>query len=447
MFSMSVFGGRKVATESPPANSTDTVPRVQRLSDYLVVGLFLIALTVPLIRFAQPGTEQAIEETEKRHAARFPRLEFRRMGLLARPTTSSIRLYPSRFEDWFNDRAGGRRQLIQLYNLAKICGVTTSDLGRAAAGGARQSNVIVGREGWLFCGNSEQVNYYRCTRPFDAEQLNSWRTTLESRRDWLARRGIQYLVYIVPSPHNVNSEFLPRAITRSGAPSRLDQLLTVLDHPGGITVLDGRKRMLKAKSQFPPYHKTDTHWNEFGAFIGYSQICEQLCQWFPKLQPRRLDQFDVRISDAPGMELTKAIDSPFAFREQLVTLTPHEPRTANIVDLPQRSDGITYVRSTHPGGELSAAVILHDSYMVALRPYTSEHFQRAHYVWTHDFPIDVIDAERPCVVIQELVEWKLADYQPKNPAELLQPTSADGPTELLAMPAAASNTNPPSIRR
>jgi hypothetical protein len=60
-------------------------------------------------------------------------------------------------------------------------------------------------------------------------------------------------------------------------------------------------------------------------------------------------------------------------------------------------------------------VVLHDSFIVGLRPFLAEHFRQARYLWTHDFPTEVISGDRPCVVIQELVEWKLMEYQPTNP--------------------------------
>jgi hypothetical protein len=65
---------------------------------------------------------------------------------------------------------------------------------------------------------------------------------------------------------------------------------------------------------------------------------------------------------------------------------------------------------------LPRAVFFHDSYGAHLAPYLSEHFERSVFAWQRaDFPVfdaALVERERPQIVIQQIVERKLAAYCP-----------------------------------
>jgi len=86
-------------------------------------------------------------------------------------------------------------------------------------------------------------------------------------------------------------------------------------------------------------------------------------------------------------------------------LVPRRQRRARVVDppgtLPTAEVGrlVTEV----PDPSLPRAVIFRDSFASRLVPFLSEHFSRAVYVWQNDFDANVVIAEHPDVVIQEIV--------------------------------------------
>jgi hypothetical protein len=67
---------------------------------------------------------------------------------------------------------------------------------------------------------------------------------------------------------------------------------------------------------------------------------------------------------------------------------------------------------------LPRAVMFHDSFGAHLIPYLSEHFRRIVYAWERpDYPVfdgALVERERPDVVIQQIVERKLAVYFPRE---------------------------------
>lgn len=398
---------------SPPALPAG---RLKRLADRLLVGAFLVVIATPMWFVFRSDNGETIAATERRVAAQFPKFDIREGHII--PRKHSIVEFPQKFELWFNDQLGFRRALIQGYNLARVAGLVSNSAARPVVGQAQRTPVIIGRDGWLFSSAENLVDDYRCTRPFTAAELDYWKKLLTDRRDWLRRRGIRYLVTVAPNSQTINSEFMPRSFNRVHPHSRLDQLLTHLQGPDGIEIVDLREPLREARTQFNTYHKTDTHWNDFGAFVGYRQLMQRLADWYPQLEPWTLGDFTVTKTDAPGDHLARLVDSPIPFREELVTLEPRRHRLAEMPAYDIAGDRQRTRVAMRPEGELDAVVVLHDSFTVALAPFLNEHARCVRYLWTFGFPTEAIEAEAPQLVIQEFVERILMAEPPTNPAEL-----------------------------
>jgi hypothetical protein len=205
--------------------------------------------------------------------------------------------------------------------------------------------------------------------------------------------------------------------------SRLDQLLAYLREHDGVEIVDVRGALLAAKSQYRTYHKTDTHWNDFGAFVGYRQLLEKLHESFPSAEPMPLSNFDVQTIDREGYLLATLLDSPVPMREQQIKLVWKLPPRAQVTLGGTSSEGYAIERATQPAAALESAVVIHDSFYEALAPFLREHFRRTVSVPTYEFPAALIEAERPQVVIEELVERFLMNHLPSNPSELERPGS------------------------
>ncbi|HUY31250.1 MAG TPA: hypothetical protein VMV69_00610 [Pirellulales bacterium] len=393
---------------------------VRRAADRVTIALFLAAIGLPLCFVRGRRAESVIERIELRRAAAFPEVEWRRLGPLSRPKKRSVDAFPRAFEAWFNDHLGFRRQFIRGYNLAKVWGLTSENYGRPVVGQAPRSPVIVGREGWLFYSGDRLVEDYRSTCPFSRDELQCWRTVLEERRRWLAERGIAYVVMVAPNQQTIYGEYLPRSMNRVRDESRLDQLVAFLRENDSLEILDVRGALLAAKSQHRVYHKTDTHWNDFGAFIGYQQLMQRLRGWFPEAEPMPLADFEVRTVDHEGYLLATLLDSPAPLREELINLVWKRPPLAGTEATGTTSEGYPMLRSTQPRAPLASAVVIHDSFYQAMAPYLHEHFRSVQCVLTYEFPTAIIEAERPRVVIQEFVERYLMNHPPSNPPELKQ---------------------------
>jgi len=369
--------------------------------------VFLLLISIPLLdtvfKISRP-----VFIKENRRLAPPPHFELRSPLAFLRKT-----------EAYFNDHFGLRTQLLQSHSRLVL------QLFRASS----SPKVIIGRQGWLYLAHGgdfdNEINYYRNVLPFTRQELEQFRKILEERRDWLARRGIRYLFMLAPAKSTIYPEFMPAAYNKVHSRSRLDQLKEYLSRYSNLQLLDLRPALLREKQSHRIYHKTDSHWNELGGYFAYKEMITRLSEYFPQMRPLPLDGFTLGQASTPGGDLAIMLSlQRTLFREMRITLTPKVPsRTRLAAPTPGFRPKARWVRLHAiecPDGRIPAAVMVHDSYAQQLHPYLSEHFRRIVYIWDWSmrFFIQVIEKEKPWVIIDEMSERSLLNPIPVNPDAL-----------------------------
>jgi alginate O-acetyltransferase complex protein AlgJ len=358
------------------------------ITEGIIIAMFIVVIGLPLVGKMLPR-EGAFALTENRRPAPFPTIELGHPGW-----GYSIVSFPQRFERFWNDSFAFRWYLIRWNSMAQLkLGVSPSP------------KALVGKDGYLFYAGEKSVDYFRAVKPFDAAGLAQWRDDLESRRAWLAERGIRYLVVVAPSKETIYPEYMPPALRPVRAQTRLDQLLADLHAHSSVEVLDLRPALKKAKQAGRLYHQTDTHWNDAGAAVAYGEILARLRPWFPDLdaQPRT---GSLKVQIANGGDLARILALEDRFHEEQIDLVPSSPRRAReVAGDPGQSGDVIVMECSECGGP--RVVMNQDSFNAALAPFLAEHFSR--FVLVDGTKLDraLIERERPALVIQEFVERTL----------------------------------------
>jgi alginate O-acetyltransferase complex protein AlgJ len=362
--------------------------------DAILTVLFVAIISLPLAANLG-GHDGADPEAENRELASMPHLTASRRSIVA---------YTEGFGRWFEDHFGFRAALVRWYGESRYfwLGVSPSPA------------VIKGRDGWLFYaddGGAEDATNESLLEP---GELEAWRASLIKTRDWLHRRGIAYVFTIAPDKHVVYPENLPSTLNRVNLMSRGDQLEKVC-REAAIPVADLRAAVAAAKQPDRIYFKTDTHWNDRGAFVAYRQIIAAVRTQAPLVpEAWTRDDFVPAEREIEGQDLARMIGLMRVLREMDLTLVARRIRHAQVVEPagapPTAEEGrlVTEI----PGSTLPRAVVFRDSFASRLVPFLSEHFSRAVYLWQNDFDSDVIEQEHPDVVIQEIVSRHLYVFTP-----------------------------------
>ena len=432
---------------APSDNNRST--RIQKAANAVLIFGFLVTIGVPFLGVFRGDVSREIETAEGRKAAAFPEIKLKQSGPISRPDSRSLKKFPHEFEKWFNDRMGFRRRLIQVYQVARYYGWTPSRLSKAAihsgaaaeglirhlasdaGSGSGQPRVLIGRDGWLFYDGEDAIEDHRGTNLFSEKELARWKQILTERRDWLANRGIRYVFVIAPNKPAIYPEYMPRSINRVTEQSRLQQLTDYLARESDLTFINLREPILQAKSAHRVFHKTDTHWNAYGAFIGYQELMKPIKSWFPEVQIPSIDDYELVVHDCDisnvrdvspwvKMDLAVMLASPIPYREEVIDLVPRREELKAPIQFrgTPHNDAERLRRQKFAHGQISNVFVLHDSFMMALSAFLTPNFREVTYKWTNEFPAEEIEKARPVLVIQQLVQRRLMNHEPQNPPGL-----------------------------
>jgi hypothetical protein len=186
---------------------------------------------------------------------------------------------------------------------------------------------------------------------------------------------------------------------------------------------DLREDVRAAKDGGRLYHRTDTHWNALGAFAAYTGLCREL-----GFVPTPSADFERAVVEGgPAGDLAGMLGLADDLREERIELARKSAASARPGPLSELIEGkVAAYGWTHErvprvmigaDAALPSAVIVHDSFMLGMLPFLSEHFARAVYL-SHTFEPELILAEHPTLVIDEVVERQLGQPLPVNPAPL-----------------------------
>ena len=314
------------------------------------------------------------------------------------PRNTPLAAFPTAFERWFADHFAFRGHLVRLSSrLRYAIGVSSAPL------------TIIGENGWFFFSGDSSIDGFRRTRTLDEAELSAWRSTLVARRDWLAARGSRYLVVVHPNKESVYSEFVPRALNRLPRASATEQLTDTL-RSASVEVVDSLEAVLRVKaSGREVFARTDTHWNGLGSFAGYRAVAERLEQWFPAIRPMGLDAFHVYHGEGGGGDLSGMLALADVIVEpdrcDVEVANPRARRMPFEMPLPPdlRPHEVPFVME-QLDSPLPRAVVMGDSFMLGVAPFLGEHFSHMLYYGRHDLPAELLERERPDIVIDAWVE-------------------------------------------
>lgn len=306
--------------------------------------------------------------------------------------------FPWMFDRYFGDRLGFRPELLALRRriLLEALDDSTADL------------VWVGRDGWLFTNTIGPFNLP--PPPAEAERrLAGWVDALRARRDWLAKRGIRYVVVVAPEKSHVYPELLPATIHRHPPPDRIRPLKDRL----GDLIVDPTAALLAAKATTPQlYFQLDTHWTDAGAFVAYRELDARLARELPGFLSKPMDRIRPRPWHTPNCDLARALGRPPNRCDEVMAIydVPHDPfaRLPNdpiVAELNRMEHRLAHIEPLvveAPNG-VGRALFLHDSFGHNLKRLWASDFRRLVCAGTYGFPTDVIEAEKPDVVIQLFV--------------------------------------------
>lgn len=363
-------------------------------------ALFMLIIIFPMLSNTL-GITSSTPEVEKRKLAEKPIFNLK---------DSSYKNFFSNYENYVNDNFGYRDQLIKLNNFLKVKLLHTSPVDR----------VILGKKGWMFFNDEGVIDDYRGTNHFTNEELEKIKKNLEERKKWLEGQGIEYYIMVAPNKHTIYSEYLPSNIVKYNQESRLDQLIKYLSKNSEIKIIDVRSALLNNKSQYILYRKNDTHWNSMGAFVAYEEVVKTLEAGSIITAPVKLTNYSIK-EEISGGDLANMLSMNNILLDKQLKLIPNFK--SKVVDVEVNRElfpnpNKLVVKENTSLESHSKLLMFRDSFAVDMIPFLSESFSRSVYIWDHKFNSNIIENEKPDVVVYELVERNIRSLLYDNPESI-----------------------------
>jgi alginate O-acetyltransferase complex protein AlgJ len=373
-------------------NEAASRPRWLERARVVAAILFVAALFVPLVGASL-------------HLDPVPSFENRAMARLPdRPRNfKQFSRYSDLFLAYYRDHFGLRNTLIRGLSLVKFHGGLAFDRG---------TNIIMGKDGWLFYPK-EPGDFLadRNLDPFTSGELDIWQQILERRQKFCADHEISFIVVIPPDKQTVYPELLPADFSIVGPKSRLDQLIDRLrETHSPVDLIDLRPILSEAKKYHRIYFKTDTHWNDLGAYAAYPVILDEVNRVLPgaKLRPQSLSNFTLHSSKRSG-DLAYFLNLYYEYNEEWPTLNSRIPFP--MVGVSDTTHGVD--------PRAPSLFMIHDSFTGSLYQLLGPDFSRVRWEWTTMMNGPEVLSFKPDVVIDEFVERMLFKPTPVDTPDVL----------------------------
>jgi len=237
--------------------------------------------------------------------------------------------------------------------------------------------------------------------PFNDEQLEIIHDKLTDIQKTLNERNIKFYLVIPPNKNTIYSEDMARIAPKIQPVSRLDQLIEYELNHNGLNVIDIRPELFNEKTNNLVFYSTDTHWNDYGSWVGYSKIMNEISKDFPIIVFNSIEKFDIGQKTYSGDLSIKS--GNLKIEETTQTLTLKNPRTVKH-DKTELDNGLSVIRSQIDAPELPRALVFRDSFYTQLHGKMSQHFRTSICVWSFVFDYGIVDEVKPDLVIFEITE-------------------------------------------
>lgn len=349
-----------------------------RKTHIVFIGLFLLLLILPNIVMFTP-LEKHLNDTEKRGSKE---LQF----------SKGIQPFISSFKGYYKDHFGLKKTLTQNYIGFKNDILKESPI---------PNKVVLGTaKDWYFLGDdfSDAFSGSIGASQYNDAEIKKIVDDIEAMSLWLNEQGIKFYLAVPPNKHTIYKDLLPLSYDNT---SKYDNAITALKTRTDVAIIDLKKPLLKLKDSIQIYHKTDSHWNDLGAYFGYNAVMKHLKTDFPKLTPIAIDDFYQIKKMSQHQEMTRMIN--LSIDEPIIKLEKKDPTQ---VTVKTNTNDFSYFENPNKNLKI---YFCRDSFSNAWIKFFNESFGASLYAKTYRINKKQILEEQPDIVILEFVERKF-DY-------------------------------------
>lgn len=246
------------------------------------------------------------------------------------------------------------------------------------------TQVLLGKEDWLFYKTTEDgdpISDYQGINHYDEATMQAVAEKLMSERDQFTNYGMDFYILSIPNKASVYPEFMPDTIERKDTTSKTFLLMKYLEENTDLNVVDAKPTLVKAKKKKQVYYKSDTHFNQIGAFLTVQALKDKIDGNTDSLKNVKFD----KVMNNYSGDLARLCDMQDTFNND--TQYQLDAATVN-----------TKIKSN------KRVLVIGDSFSEVMQSIMSQYFAEVKTVNIWSFEPSLLDEYKPDVVVWEHAE-------------------------------------------
>lgn len=290
--------------------------------------------------------------------------------------------FPAKFENYFSDHIP--------YKKAYIKGL--ANFRYFFLGDSVNSEVMIGKDDWLFYAPNVDMLGRDISEEYN-KQL--YVKKINECEEYVEKNGGKFVFMLAPNKVSIYKDYLPSGYYIDDSIYTQD-IIDYIKKNTKCPIIYPYQNLIDNKKQYPLYYKLDTHWNQLGAYIGYSALAEELGEQKPLLSEKRIMSTTYNHGDLArflGLNDEELHDKCYFFQND------NEVCQGELVD----EDGFNYLRFQNPKGNGKKILVFRDSFCTGMIPYFTEDYSECVFYW-QAFDEEIVEKEQADIVLYQLVE-------------------------------------------
>jgi hypothetical protein len=134
---------------------------------------------------------------------------------------------------------------------------------------------------------------------YNETQLKNFGERIESINSYLKENNINFYYMNCYSPHTIYPENYSSNIYRIGETSLYNQIEKEIKNNTSVKFIDTYDKLIEGKKDHQVYSKRSdwTHWNQYGAYIAYTEMMKSISKDYPNINVLNLNDFNISFED------------------------------------------------------------------------------------------------------------------------------------------------------
>lgn len=363
--------------------------KAQKVCNIFVVIFFLVAITIPLIAVNKASGK--VSTAENRVLASFPNF-----------TTSDGKIntgFIKEFETWFSDNLGLRDEFV----------MANTKIQYDVFGKLTRSNTVKGKNNWLYLMYPNMVQSYQNLDLPTQDKYLQYSSLFNQLHNYFENINTPFITMVNPDKETVYPENMPDTILKVGNVSKTNQAIDYLINNTEVDIFSTENSLLKAKQSATVYSQNYdlSHWNQYGAFIGYLDLMDHVKMYIPDIKILSWDDFTVepykRTSKLMKILPFEETDYHISYNNEYTAIEERGP--LDNFQLISSHLAFRYVNNNVPNAP--KALIMGDSYIyMFILHYLSESFSELTFIHKDNMGKikSFVDVLNPDIFILEFME-------------------------------------------